>query len=75
MANTNVNIFEQASRLKLRFETSKGSLSVEGLWTSGYEFLESLEQSLTEIVESYGKSTRRTRVRRTNEQIRKRTSS
>lgn len=28
----NTNIFEQASRIKLRFETPKGLLSVEQLW-------------------------------------------
>lgn len=30
---SNINIFEQASRIKLRFETSKGMLSVEDLWS------------------------------------------
>jgi len=29
---TNVNIFERATRLKLRFETGRGLVSVEDLW-------------------------------------------
>lgn len=32
MSNNNISIFEQASRQKLRFETSAGKLSIEDLW-------------------------------------------
>jgi len=32
MTQVTTNIFEQASRLKLRFETTRGNISVEDLW-------------------------------------------
>lgn len=58
-----MNIFEQASRLKLRFDLN-GNISAEQLWEikgsgNSLEPLISYEEHLTEIVESYGKSSRR----------------
>lgn len=58
------NIFETASRLKLRFDIS-GQISVEQLWDVKLPALVDFEQQLTEVVEGYGKSTRRTRAART----------
>lgn len=58
------NIFETASRLKLRFDIN-GQISVEQLWDAKMPALVDYEQQLTEVVESYGKSTRRTRAART----------
>ncbi len=62
-----MNIFEQASRVKLRFDVN-GQVSVEQLWTVNMQSLTNFEQTLTEMVEGYGKSTRRTRQTRTAEQ-------
>lgn len=62
-----MNIFEQASRVKLRFDVN-GQVSVEQLWTVNMQSLANYEQILTEMVEGYGKSTRRTRQTRTAEQ-------
>lgn len=62
-----MNIFEQASRVKLRFDVN-GQVSVEQLWTVNMQALTTFEQTLTEMVEGYGKSTRRTRQTRTAEQ-------
>ena len=62
-----MNIFEQASRIKLRFDVN-GQVSVEQLWNANMQSLINYEQTLTEMVESYGKSTRRTRQTRTAEQ-------
>lgn len=61
------NIFEKASRVKLRFNFN-GQIGVEQLWDVKKDQISDLisyEQQLTEIVESYGKSTRRTRTTRT----------
>lgn len=58
------NIFETASRLKLRFDIN-GQISVEQLWDAKMPALVDYEQQLTEVVEGYGKSTRRTRAART----------
>lgn len=58
------NIFETASRLKLRFDIS-GQISVEQLWDAKMPALVDYEQQLTEVVDGYGKSTRRTRAART----------
>lgn len=62
-----MNVFEQASRLRLRFDLN-GQISVEQLWDVKMSILADYEQGLTEVVESYGKSTRRTRKNRTKEQ-------
>lgn len=62
------NIFEKASRLKIRFDIS-GSISVEQLWDIKLSNLIDYEQNLTEVVEGYAKSTRRNRTRKTNEQL------
>lgn len=62
-----MNSFEKASRLKLRFGVN-GQISVEQLWDSKLSNLVDYEQELTELIESYGKSTRRSRTVRTKEQ-------
>ena len=62
------NIFEQASRLKLRFNTTAGSISTEQLWDMKEDSLITFEEQLTEVVEGYGKSTRRNKGRKTNQQ-------
>jgi hypothetical protein len=62
-----MNIFEQASRLRLRFSIN-GEISTEQLWTASMQSLINFEQALTEVVESYGKSTRRLKTARTQEQ-------
>lgn len=62
-----MNIFEKASRLRLRFNL-EGNISVEQLWTAPMTRLVEYEQALTEVVESYGKSTRRTKKVRSTEQ-------
>ena len=59
------NIFEKAAREKLRFETAKGTLSVESLWGLKKEDLIDLEDHYAAIVEAYGKQNRRNRVDRT----------
>ncbi len=62
-----MNIFEKASRLKLRFDLN-GQISTEQLWNASMSALADYEQQLSELVESYGKSTRRSRRNRTAEQ-------
>lgn len=61
------NIFEQASRTKIRFGVN-GSISVEQLWDSSMSSLVDYEQQLSETVEGYAKSTRRTKKNRTKAQ-------
>lgn len=61
-----MNIFEAATRQRLRFN----SLSVEQLWTVDYSTLEAMETELTELVDGYGKSTRRSAKSKTVEQER-----
>ena len=60
--------FEKATRVKLRFSTESGLLSVEQLWSLKYDKLVELETSLTETVEKYGKRSRRQAVTRSAEQ-------
>lgn len=62
-----MNVFEQASRDKLRFDL-QGQISVEQLWDVKIDNLISYEEGLSETVESYGKSTRRKAGRKTKEQ-------
>lgn len=62
-----MSIFEQASRVKLRFDL-QGQVSTEQLWTANYDTLVEYEASLSDTVESYGKTTRRVKTRRTKEQ-------
>ena len=62
-----MNIFEKASRIRLRFNV-EGNISVEQLWSAPITRLVEYEQALTEVVESYGKSTRRTKKVRSTEQ-------
>ena len=59
-----MDLFEKASRLKLRFDIN-GQISTEQLWSASMTSLADYEQSLTEIMESYGKATRRTRKAKT----------
>jgi len=61
------NIFAQASRLKLRFDVS-GNVSTEQLWDVKIGNLTDYENSLADIVEGYGKPTRRGIGRKTKEQ-------
>lgn len=58
-----MSIFEKASRVKLRFNTQQGPVSVENLWTASISSLINLEEQLTETVESYGKTTRRKTIK------------
>jgi len=60
--------FEKATRVKLRFSTESGLLSVEQLWSLKYDKLVELETALTETVEKYGKRSRRQAVTRSTEQ-------
>ena len=62
-----MDLFEQASRVKLRFDVN-GIISTEQLWDISQSRLIDYEQQLTEVVESYGKSTRRTKSHRSKEQ-------
>jgi len=62
-----MSIFEQASRLKLRFDL-QGNISTEQLWDVDLDNLVTYEEQLIEVVASYGKSTRRKTSRKTNEQ-------
>lgn len=41
-----MNIFEQASRLKLTFNTNKGQLSVEHLWDLSLESLDTIAKAV-----------------------------
>ena len=43
---TEINIFEQATRLQLRFDSPKGQLSVEDLWVLSLEKLNDLAKGL-----------------------------
>ena len=61
------NIFEQASRLKLRFAIG-GSTSVEQIWDTPMTTLVDYEQTLTDTCEGYTKSTRRNKRARTKAQ-------
>lgn len=45
-----INLFEQASRLKLRFQTAKGLLSTEDLWDLPLTNLDTLAKSLNKQV-------------------------
>jgi len=62
-----MNIFELASRLKLRFHLG-GVISCEQLWDINLDMLVTHEEQLTETIEGYGKSTRRKAGRKTKEQ-------
>lgn len=50
--SSNTNIFEQASKTKLRFQTPSGILNVEDLWNLSLEQLDKLAQSFARKVES-----------------------
>jgi hypothetical protein len=55
-------MFEKASRLKLRFNSSKGNLSVEDLWDVGLEELDTMAQALDSELE---KATTKSFIKRT----------
>ncbi|MCA9387392.1 hypothetical protein KC669_05155 [Candidatus Dojkabacteria bacterium] len=64
-----MNIFEQAGRIKLRFNLG-GNISVEHLWDVDFEVLENYEAQLTQEVETHkSKKSRLKQVRRTQEQM------
>lgn len=50
-----MNIFLEGTRKKLRFETSKGNLSIEQLWDLSLEELDALAVSLEEAHATSGK--------------------
>jgi hypothetical protein len=50
MSEQQVNIFEQASRLKLRFQTAKGLLTTEDLWHLSLEELNTVAIALNKQV-------------------------
>jgi hypothetical protein len=62
-----MNVFEQASREALRFNL-QGNISTEQLWDVKIDNLITYEEQLSEVVEAYGKSTRRKAGRKTKEQ-------
>ena len=55
-----MNIFEEASRVKLRFDL-QGQLSAEQLWSANIDGLIAFESSLEDSIEKYGKQTRRSK--------------
>ena len=61
------NIFVLASRTQLRFDL-QGNITTEQLWKVDPNNLINYEEQLTEVVEGYGKSTRRKAGRKTKEQ-------
>lgn len=63
--------FKEASRLKLRFSTTRGSLSTEQLWGLEIEELDLLVVSLNDACESITnrKSFRKRAISKTNEKI------
>lgn len=48
------NIFEKASRLKLRFSTAKGELSIEELWDLSLEDLDSIARKVNRALKDEG---------------------
>lgn len=49
-----MNIFERASRAKLRFESGKGQLSTEDLWTLSLTSLDSIAKSVNKKIKDQG---------------------
>jgi len=52
--STQTNIFEQASRLKIRFATGRGTISTEDLWDLKLEDLDTIAKSLYKSVKEGG---------------------
>lgn len=50
-----MDIFKEASKVKLRFKTSVGTISVENLWDLKLEKLDELAVSLEELVDKTSK--------------------
>lgn len=62
----NVNLFEKASRLKLRFKTTAGLVNTEDLWDESLQTLDSIAKSLNkEIKEATEESFIKTRTKST----------
>lgn len=59
--------FQKASRLKLRFETSNGVISIEQLWDLKYSTLCDLEERLQLELAKFGETTRRKTTTRNKE--------
>lgn len=49
-----MNIFERASRAKLRFESGKGQLSTEDLWTLSLTSLDSIARNVNKKIKDQG---------------------
>ena len=60
-------MYKQASRVKLRFNTSVGILTVEQLWKADTEVVISLEEDLQQQLEQVGKTSRRNSKVKTKE--------
>jgi hypothetical protein len=50
--NTEISIFEQASRLQLRFVTSKGHVSTEELWDLNLQSLDTIAKAVNRELKS-----------------------
>jgi len=55
MSTTPNDLFIEASRRKLRFNSNKGSLNVDDLWDVPLEFLDNLAVALEEQIQKAGK--------------------
>lgn len=65
-----MNIFEQASRLKLTFNTNKGQLSVEHLWDLSLDSLDTLAKAVNrELKASEEESFVKTRTKANTELV------
>ena len=63
-----MNIFEEASRLKLRFNLQQGNLTAEQLWDLKEESLIDYEETLEETADTFVKRKRRVSTIKTKEQ-------
>lgn len=64
-----MSIYKQASRLKLRVQTTQGLLQVEDLWNLSIEKLEALADDLQEKVEKLTKYSRRSKTTESKENV------
>lgn len=48
----NVNVFEQASRQKFRFATTRGNITTEDLWDLSLEDLDTVAKNLNKLVKA-----------------------
>lgn len=58
-----LNIFEQASRQKFRFATTRGNISTEDLWDLSLEDLDTIAKNLNKLVKA---STEESFIKKTN---------